>query len=294
MIASLAWAKAEDAVRLVVVTSTRARPDGPPDELSDYDIIVALTDLDRFDPAAAYGTPAARWGDEHDDQGTLTFFRGVVYENGVKIDWTLWPTNVPELIAEHGLNHNLDVGYRVLLDKDGAADRWPQPTFRAHIPAKPTEERYVALVEEFWWSATYVAKAQARGELFFARFVLDSELTYDCLRTMLEWRIELDRDWTWKPGAYGRGIEHELPNELAVELEAAHDSVERTIKLFRRVAREVGERLGYAYPELADKSVCAYFEELGLSTSCSSLGDSRTVSRTVPVPPAGFEPALPA
>jgi aminoglycoside 6-adenylyltransferase len=112
-----------------------------------------------------------------------------------------------------------------------------------------------------------VAKAQARGELFFARLTLDQDMTYDCLRTILEWRIELDRDWNWKPGAFGRGIERELPKEIADELEAAHDSVQRTIELFRRVAREVGERLGYAYPELADKSVCAYFEKLVLSTT---------------------------
>ncbi len=269
----LAWAAAEDAVRLVVVTSTRARPEGPPDELSDYDIILALTDLARFDPASAYGTPATRWGDEHDLHGTRAFFRGVVYEDGIKVDWTLWPMNVPELIAERGLNHNLDVGYRVLLDKDGVTARWPQPTFRAHIPARPTEEEYVALVEEFWWSATYVAKARARGELFFARFVLDAELTYDCLRRMLEWRIELDRDWNWKPGAYGRGIEHELPKEIADDLEAAHDSVGGTFELFRRVAREVGERLGHAYPELADRSVCAYVEKLGLSTTRAPLPD---------------------
>ena len=218
------------------------------------------------------------------------FFRGVVYEDGVKVDWTLWPANVPELIAEHGLNHNLDVGYRVLLDKDGATARWPQPTFRAHIPAKPTEEEYAALVEEFWWSATYVAKAQARGELFFARFVLDEELTYDCLRTMLEWRIELDRDWNWKPGAYGRGIERELPKEIADELEAAHDSVERTIALFRRVAREVGERLGYATRACGRVSLRVLREARternrlthnpsrspGVSTSATSAGSTST------------------
>jgi aminoglycoside 6-adenylyltransferase len=258
----LAWARAEGAVRLVVVTSTRARPEGAPDALSDYDVVVALTDLSRFDPVAAYGTPAARWGDEHDVHGTLTFFRGVVYEDGVKVDWMLWPANVPELIAEHGLPDNLDVGYRVLLDKDSATTRWAQPSFRAHIPAKPTEEEYAALVEEFWWSATYVAKARARGELFHARFVLDTDLTYGCLRTMLEWRIELDRDWNWKPGAAGRGIERALPTDLARELEAAHDSVERTVELFRRVAHEVGEALGYAYPQLADDTVSAYFEKL--------------------------------
>jgi aminoglycoside 6-adenylyltransferase len=259
----LAWAEAEDAVRLVLITSTRARPEGPPDELSDYDVIVALTDLDRFD-ASIVGTPAARWGDEHDVHGTKTLFRGVVYDNGVKVDWMLWPANVPALIAEHGLNDNLDGGYRVLLDKDGATASWPAPTFRAHILSRPSEADYVALVEEFWWSATYVAKGRARGEEFFARFIPLYDVT-DVLRRMLEWKIALERDWSWKPGAYGRGLERELPSADAEDLLAATGSFDRTVGLFRRVAREVGQALGYAYPQLADDTVMAYFARLDVS-----------------------------
>ncbi|HET8895015.1 MAG TPA: aminoglycoside 6-adenylyltransferase [Gaiellaceae bacterium] len=258
----LAWAEAEDAVRVVVLTSTRAQAEGPPDLLSDYDIIVALDDFSRFDAADAYGKPAARWGDEHDVHGEKTLFRGVVYEDGVKVDWTLWPANVPELIARHGLSDDLDVGYRVLLDKDGATERWAQPTYRAHIPARPTEDEYVALVEEFWWGATYVAKARARRERFFSRYVLDVDLTHGALRRMLEWSIETARDWSWKPGAYGRGIEWELPSDLAAELRAAEGSLERTIALFRGVAKEVGDALGFTYPQYADDAVSAYIDKL--------------------------------
>jgi aminoglycoside 6-adenylyltransferase len=258
----LTWAEKEDAVRVVAVTSTRARAEGPPDELSDYDIIVALEDIDRFDAAAAYGTPAARWGDEHEAHGTKTFFRGVIYDDGVKVDWTLWPAKVCDLVAERGLTDDLDVGYRVMLDKDRVTTRWAQPTYRAHIPHRPTEAEYVALVEEFWWSATYVAKARARGEQFFLRFVLDVDMTHGVLRQMLEWLIETHRGWEWRPGAYGRGIERELPAGLANELAAAHDSVEGTVALFRRGAREVGEALGYAYPQYADDAVSAYIDKL--------------------------------
>jgi aminoglycoside 6-adenylyltransferase len=241
----LRWADADDAVRVVVLTSTRARAEGPPDELSDYDVIVALDDIDRFDAADAYGTPAARWGDEHDLHGTTTFFRGVVYDDRVKVDWTLWPANVPELVAEHG-----------------TTARWAQPTYRAHIPRRPTEPEYVALVEEFWWSATYVAKARAREKTFFARFVLDVDLTHGVLRRMLEWLIEIQRDWSWTPGAYGRGIERELPPDLADELAAAQGSFERTVALFRRTAAEVGDALGYAYPQAADDVVSAYIDKV--------------------------------
>jgi aminoglycoside 6-adenylyltransferase len=258
----LAWADREDAVRVVVLTSTRARPEGPPDEFSDYDVIVALEDIDRFDAAEAYGTPAARWGDEHDVYGTTTFFRGVVYDDGVKVDWTLWPANVPGLVAEHGLTDDLDVGYRVLLDKDGTTARWAQPTYRAHIPRRPTETEYVAAVEEFWWSATYSAKARARGEQFFLRFVLNVDIAHGVLRRMLEWLIETRRDWSWTPGAYGRGIERELPPDFADQLAAAESSVDQAIALFRRAAREVGEALGYSYPQYADDVVSAYIDKL--------------------------------
>lgn len=258
----VSWADGEEAARAVVLTSTRGRPEGPPDALSDYDLILVLRDLGRFDPAAAYGSPAARWGDEHDVHGTRTFFRGVVYEDGVKVDWTLWPADVPKLVAEHGLTDALDVGYRVLLDKDGATARWPAPTFSAHIPPRPTEAEYAALVEEFWWSATYVAKARARDERLFARFALDSDLTHGALRRMLEWLVETERDWAWKPGAYGRGIERELPPRIVAELDAAAGSFERTVELFRRVSREVGARLGYEYPQRADDAVSAYVDRL--------------------------------
>jgi aminoglycoside 6-adenylyltransferase len=258
----LAWAKREEAVRVVAITSTRGRAEGPPDELSDYDVVLALTDFDRFDPAAAYGAPAARWGDESHVHGARTFFRGVVYEDGTKIDWTLWPAHAPELIAQHGLTDNLDVGYRVLLDRDGSTARWAQPTQTAHIPQRPSEAEYVAVVEEFWWSATYVAKARARGEHFFARYILDMDMTYGVLRPMLEWLIEIDRDWAWEPGAYGRGFEHELPPDVAGALEAAHDSFDATVVLFRDVAHDVGAALGYAYPQYADDAVTAYVDRL--------------------------------
>ena len=71
----------------------------------------------------------------------------------LKIDWTLWPSDVPELVAARGLTDSLDVGYRVLLDKDGTSARWAQPTYRAHIPRTLTKAEYVAFVEEFFGGA---------------------------------------------------------------------------------------------------------------------------------------------
>jgi aminoglycoside 6-adenylyltransferase len=165
----------------------------------------------------------------------------------------------------------LDVGYCVLLDKDGRASRWKPPVYRAYIPAKPTEMEYHDLVEEFWWSMTYVAKSLWRDELVFNRFILEQDIRAGTLRVMLDWRIEIDHDWSLKPGWYGRGLKQLLPPKTWSELESTYvgaDSEEnwealfRLAALFRRVAVEVGQLLGYEYPQEVDDQVTAYLEDV--------------------------------
>ncbi len=172
----------------------------------------------------------------------------------------------------------------------GATAGWPAATYRAHIPAKPTATEYRALVEEFWWDTTYVAKALWRGEVVFAKFVLDYDAKHGALRRMLEWRIELDHDWSLRPGAYGRGLERHLPDDLRSELSATYvganieenwSALFRTTALFRRVATEVGDALGYAYPLDVDEAVTAHLEavRLGSSSAPSTAPGTREADR---------------
>lgn len=169
----LAWADRTASVRAVIVTSTRARPEGPPDELSDWDVIVAATDpsafVDDLGWHAEIGTPLVRWGDEDELLGHRTWFRGVVYDDGSKVDFTVWPDRLLVAItAEKRLPVEFDYGYRVLHDPDGLTAAWPAPTSSAYVMTPPSEADYRAMIEEFWWGTTYVAKAVRRGELFFA------------------------------------------------------------------------------------------------------------------------------
>ena len=249
----------------MILTSTRARGDG--DALSDYDVVVATdADLD----VTQYGEPIAGWSDESVVLGVPTRFRGIVYDDGVRIDYTIWPGELLRRVAAAPeLPEDLDVGYRVLLDKDGRTGGWGQPTYRAHIPAPPTQEQFDELVHEFWWDTTYVAKALHRGELFFAKWVFEHDVKGGALRRLLEWRVELEHDWSLRPGAYGRGLERLLPPELWADLAETYVGVEpgeswealfRTTALFRRVARDVAAALGHEYPQRSDDGVTAYLE----------------------------------
>jgi aminoglycoside 6-adenylyltransferase len=258
----------------VILTSSRVTPDGRADLLSDYDVILAVRDPQDFDRdgdwLSHHGPPAARWGDESALLGLPTSFLGVVYADGVKVDYTLWPEAMLERVsAAEALPAGLDVGYRVLLDKDRRAATWPSPTYRAHIPRAPTEAEYRAQVEEFFWSATYVAKGLRRGEVVFAKFALDTDMKLGPLRRMLEWRVELNHGWSLRPGAYGRGLERNLPPELAAELAATYvgagveenwEALFATTALFRRVAAEVADALGFTYPRDVDEPVLAHLE----------------------------------
>jgi aminoglycoside 6-adenylyltransferase len=268
----VAWGEAQPSIRALILTSSLVRPGAPVDVLSDYDLIVAATDAERRghedDWVLDYGTPMVRWGDEAELGGLTTYFRGVLYDDYVKIDYTLWPYAVLERIAEMpSLPDVLDGGYRILLDKDGRTARWQTPTYRAHVPARPTEAEYRALVEEFWWDATYVAKSLWRDEMVFAKWCLDYDAKNVVLRRLLEWRIEIEHAWSLQPGVLGRGLKRLLPAELWEELASTYvgpeidenwEALWRTTALFRRVARDVGDALGYAYPQPVDDRVSAY------------------------------------
>ncbi len=270
----VAWGNAQPTVRAMILTSSRTRPDGPVDLLSDYDIILAVTDAERFGQEDAwqfdYGPPMVRWGDQTEMYGLTTYFRGVVYADYVKIDYSIWPDALLERIsAEDALPDGLDVGYRVLLDKEGRTSGWKPPSYKAHIPTIPTEAEYQAVVEEFWWTTTYVAKSLWRDELVFTRFCLDYDIKLGVMRRLLEWRIELDHAWAVKPGIFGRGLKQRLPTDIWSELTSTYVGPEiednwtalfRTTALFRRVAREVGSALGYTYPQQVDDRVSAYLD----------------------------------
>ncbi len=270
----VAWGEDHSAILALILTSSRARADDTVDLLSDYDVIVAVTDAAAFTASSgwvsAYGEPLARWGDLSELYGSTTYFLGVVYADGVKVDYTVWPDTLLDRVGEaQDLPEDLDVGYRVLLDKDRRTSGWAAPTYRAHIPVPPTEAEYRAIIEEFWWDTSYVAKALWRGEVVFAKFALDYDAKIVALRRVLEWRIQLDHDWSLRPGAYGRGLERLLPADISAELASTYvgtgvednwDALFRTTALFRRVATEVGDALGYTYLEDVHEGVSAHLE----------------------------------
>ena len=149
------------------------------------------------------------------------------------------------------------------------------------------------VVEVFFLDATYVAKLLWRDDMMAAKHLLDYCMKQEHLRPMLEWRVEIDHQWSVKPGPYGRRLKHWLRADLWAELENTYTGAElevnwealfRTIALFRKVAIEVGERLGYIYPDDLDRRAVVYLQKV---KNLHDSGQSRTSNTTTESPVPG-------
>ncbi len=271
------WGEERDAVRAMILTSTRASPGAVVDPFSDYDVIVAVDDVGPFFEDRAwlgdFGSVLALYRDPiRTVEGGESFAYITQYEDGLKIDFTVCAAGVLNRVAAGSeLPDDLDVGYRVLLDKDDLARGLDAPTHTAFVPKPPSEQEYLGLVEEFFHEATYVAKHLWRGDLLPAKYNLDHAMKQVNLRKMLEWRIGIDRDWNVSVRAYGKGLKDFLPDRMWSELERTYagggitenwDALLATVAFFRSIAVEVGDALGFKYPADSDTRVVAYLSNV--------------------------------
>ena len=267
------WANQQQLIRAVILTSSRAIPHGALDLFSDYDVILACRSIQPFyldrTWLGVFGPVLVVYRDPLiEDNGQERSAYVVQYENGLKIDFNLWPVELlQQVTSKGGLPPEFDAGYKILVDKDHLTAALTSPTYAAYIPTPPTETHYMELIEGFFLDTTYVAKFLWRDDMMAAKYILDDSLKQQHLRPMLEWHAEIDHQWSLKPGPYGRRLKQYVRPDLWAELECTYtgagleenwEALFRTVALMRRVATEVGEQLGYTYPQELERRVIDY------------------------------------
>lgn len=273
------WAEQQDSIRAMLLTSTRAVPNAAVDRFSDYDVVLITEDIHPFYEDRSwledFGEVLVTYWDPiypDPDYGTEKFGNVTQYSDGLKIDFTLSSIQwLQQVVQAPTLPAELDAGYRILLDKDHLTEGIRTPTHTSYIPAVPTEAVYQTAVNDFFTDPPYVAKCLLRGELLPAKWCLDYDMKHVYLRQMLEWKVGLDTNWSVPVGALGKGLKKRLPPDIWSQLENAYagagiaenwEALFRTMALYRQVAMEVGERLGYTYPLQLDQSVTAFVKEM--------------------------------
>lgn len=267
------WAQKNDLIRAAVLTSSRVSPEPETDFLSDYDIELYVADLSSFRKddgwLNAFGPIMVRW--PFKPRSTFSedwITRLVLFKDGVRIDFQITDQTHIEPDA-------YDNGYRILIDKGDLTTDIQEPTFSEYFIRKPSREEYDVLVHEFWWNATYVPKYLWRDELPFAASMLGQAVRDKYLRTIIEWFIGLQNDWSVNTGICGKRFKRYLDAETWSEFTSTFAGAEieenwlaffKAIALFRKLAMIVGSNLGYNYPEQMDQDMTDYYYHIRNTT----------------------------
>ena len=273
------WAGYQENVRVAILTSTRANPHAPVDALSDYDIELYVRDLEPFlqgdDWLGAFGKVIARdpYRPKLFDDG-IRVWRLAMFEDAPRVDFNIQLLSViEEDITQYG-GYSCDMGYRILLDKDGLTRGAREPTYCEYDTPKPSREQFEDLTNEFWWDITYVTKYLRRDEFYFAKWMLDAHLHHHFLFTLLSWYAGAACDWSSNPGARGRWLSKILERETwedVLETFAGPDpednwqAMHAMAETFGRIGAELGEKLGYDYPAQVERDVTSWLRTVQAS-----------------------------
>jgi aminoglycoside 6-adenylyltransferase len=271
------WAVAEPGVGAVLLIGSRASPQGARDGFSDHDVVLFLEPgsrlAERDDWLEKFGRPLIVFRESTEHRGEPVPTRLVQYRAGERVDFTLSRMELlRRIVNQGGLPDWLAAGYRVLLDRHDVADRLPPPSAMAYVPRPPNADEFRAVVEEFWWESLYVAKYVGRGELLPARYSLEAVLRFRCLIPMLEWCVQVDRQWEQNVGVRGSGLRWLMEPADREVLDATYAgdtlrshgaALDAMIDLFSRSARRVAKDLGFLYPATVDRETRALLGRAG-------------------------------
>lgn len=266
------WAEEKDDIRVMLLTSSLTNPNAPVDIFSDLDIEFVVRDLEHMlndDSWIAYfGDVIAKIVENEDVFDGKHAMRMVFYADYSKIDFKIYA--IDKFVAEVSkkeLPEDWDVGYKILIDKDGLTSHMLVPTYTSVLIKKPTQEQYELTFNDYWWDTSYVAKSLWRDEVFYAKFSYEHEIRFSYLQKIIEWFIGSENNWNVTTNKFGRLFKDYLSSEMWEKVMltfAGHDIEGNWNALFAAndLVREIGmilaNRLNYPYPLELDRKMTTY------------------------------------
>ena len=136
----------------MLLTSTKASGIAT-DALSDYDIILCTSEPDTLMQNDSWltvlGEILVQLPYREKKAYTTEPYRLVIYKDGTKVDYSIIDLDTLKGYATTDeLPQDLDIGYQVLLDKDGLTAPMKLPSFEAFTITKPTQDEFTDVVKE--------------------------------------------------------------------------------------------------------------------------------------------------
>ncbi len=261
----LQTAREDERIRAAVLNGSRANPNAPKDFFQDFDVVYFVTEMAPFirnlEWIRHFGELMILQIPEemHDPPPAMDEGYGYLmqFADGNRIDLGIYPlAKIPEKILD-----SLTV---VLLDKDGRIPPLPPADESGYLPKPPTAKQFADCCNEFWWVSAYAAKGLWRGELPYARYVLEV-WTREQLTKMLTWTIGVKTGFLVNPGKHGKYFQKYLDPEMwEMLLKTCPDgSYERTWDaLFAMGDLFLAGHFGFPYNETEDRNVTAHLRRV--------------------------------
>lgn len=267
----LNFARSRDDIRVVVMNGSRVNPDAKKDPFQDYDIACYVLDVapyrgdqripPMFGEILILQTPEGMGDPPPEQDGFYSFL--MQFRDGSRIDLSFHPLEKVAKIPDDSLS-------LVLLDKDGRVPALPPPSNRSYLPQKPTAKEFADCCNEFWWLNPYAAKGLWRGELTYARYMLDTLMRGELLK-MLKWYFGVNTNFEKSPGKLGKYLKSGLEPEVWALLEKTYsdareehtwDALYTMGSLFRQAALVVAGAFGFPYPEGDGARVSVFIRQI--------------------------------
>ena len=211
------FAKADERIKAVLLNGSRANTEVKPDNYQDYDIVFIVNDFDSFLLDRSwinhFGKPLLQQlpdemnlgKDENEAKFSFTFL--TIFEEGHRIDLSIFPL---EKVNTHFKPESLTI---VLLDKEHLFDHLPPASDSDYYIAKPNQQAFTEVCNEFWWCITNVAKGLKREQVIFAKDMLET-VVRPMLWQIIEWNIGSEYDFKVSVGKSGKFAKKFLPKSL--------------------------------------------------------------------------------
>lgn len=266
------WGKKEKAIKALILLGSRAARN-PVDSYSDYDIAVFCDGNESYIESekwlSQFGQVLVCVKEKVINKGQTFPTRLVIYEGGIKVDFSFFPIQIlNEIASSNPLPDQYNLGYQVLLDKENRTTKMLSPQFKLK-PVKPTEKEFCRIIEEFWFEIYHVAIYLKRGDLWSVKFRFWSASSF--LLQMIEWHIQAKQHWQFIPPPNGKRMLLWIDKDVWQDLHGvfahfdATDSgkaLSKMVELFRRLTAETAEDLAFDCKEELSKKMIHFITSL--------------------------------
>jgi len=268
----LNFAKNDDNIRAVVMNGSRTNPNAPKDVFQDFDIACLVKDIapyvrnknipPQFGEILILQEPEDMQEPPAENDGHYTYL--MQFKDGNRIDLSFDPAEQFKSVIEDSLTI-------VLLDKDGILGNIPPSSDVDYWAKKPIDKQFQDCCNEFWWVSPYVAKGLWRGELTYAKCMMDGVVRDEQLMKMLAWYFGIKTDFKKSPGKLGKYIKADVEPEIWAELESVYcdadfENIWRSLfamgSLFRKLAKFVAAYFDFHYNQQDDDNVTDYLKKI--------------------------------